>query len=126
MNICFKSKINFTKLSILLWCIRYCTSLIPSTFLTFGPSKRRYAMTFEEANSTCRSLGARLASEKKVMDIEAAGSFCCICGWTSSDIGLFPRVPGKAGCDWNIRAFLRFSRYANAWCMADKGTHDLR
>ena len=82
-------------------------------------------MTFEEADSTCRSLGARLASEKEVMDIEAAGSFCCICGWTSSGIKLFPRVPGKVHCDWNIAACSSYSRHANAWCMADKGTHDL-
>ena len=100
--------------------LKICTPLITGLFLAVGPSRRRYEMTLEQANATCHSFGARLASGQEVLDVKAAGSHCCVCGWTSSGTLLYPQIPGKANCDWTSWPCWT---YSNAWCMADKGRH---
>ena len=92
-------------------------------FVTFGPTKKRYVTEWKDAEVVCRQLGAQLATEDEILDVKAAGSTCCECGWTSSGR---PRYFTNIGGTWCPLEDLHtcanwFGRKQNVWCQRGNG-----
>jgi len=87
-----------------------CPPPAPNDFQCFTPDKflqpevfavcpeSNYTVEFKDAESTCASYGARLASPAEITAAQQQGAQWCSCAWASDGNAYYPMQQGFPGC----------------------------